>query len=294
VDRHAATSCADALSLSWRRPPASIPCAHLAEFDILLRSCVLVSCRRPRDPTSLMPRRKSDWIDLLPHRFSPALLIPASPLTYDNARQLQNGLKTRSRRPRPRGAKRFITDPLPTWASRRSDSSTSRLMVVRPPGVGDRGLQTLLDVDSDPLARKLQIGKCGRAFCPDRCATRLSFCGLHSPKHPGDCLASLSGRLRRLWFCSIAQSASLLWLLVARMAREGTGRREPAELVNPPFLVDPILGTCSGRCRRPNTKPTNCAGWSSAAPDLDPSRTADARAGTLLLEHELDERAFPD
>jgi len=33
-------------------------------------------------------------------------------------------------------------------------------------GIGDRRFQALLDVDSDPLARKLQVGERSRAFLP--------------------------------------------------------------------------------------------------------------------------------
>src|SRR5216683_1097624 len=53
-------------------------------------------------------------------------------------------------------------------------------------GVGDRGLQALLDVDSDPLARKLQIGK-GRRSLPaaDQLRDKIELLRAH-PKHPGD------------------------------------------------------------------------------------------------------------
>ena len=63
-------------------------------------------------------------------------------------------------------------------------------------GVGDRGLQTLLDVDSDPLARKLQIGKCGRSLpAADQLRDKIKLLRL-TRSIRAIALASLSGRLR--------------------------------------------------------------------------------------------------
>src|ERR1700738_1076494 len=52
-------------------------------------------------------------------------------------------------------------------------------------GVGDRRLQALLDVDRDPLARKLQIGKGSRSLpAADQLRDKIKLLRAH-PKHPG-------------------------------------------------------------------------------------------------------------
>src|SRR2546429_7124555 len=88
------------------------------------------------------------------------------------------------------------------------------------------------------LRENCRSARAAEAFLPRiSCATRLSFCGL-TRSIRATALASLSGRIRSRFGLLIAQSSSLLGFLVARMAVEGPGRRELAELVAHHFLVD--------------------------------------------------------
>src|SRR5258707_15735688 len=96
----------------------------------------------------------------------------------------ENGLNTRPERPRPRGAKRFITMPLPTWASETIRSSTSRSWLFSALAIADsRHFLT----STDPLARKLQIGKRGPSLpAADQLLDKIKLLRDH-PKRPGDC-----------------------------------------------------------------------------------------------------------
>ena len=60
-------------------------------------------------------------------------------------------------------------------------------------GIGDRRLQALLDVDRDPLARELQVGKRGRRLAAaDHLRDQVELLRAH-PKHPGDRLGLIVG-----------------------------------------------------------------------------------------------------
>src|SRR6185437_14497524 len=53
-------------------------------------------------------------------------------------------------------------------------------------GIGNRRFQALLDIDRDPLARKLQIGKRGRSLpAADQLRDKIELLRAH-PQHPGD------------------------------------------------------------------------------------------------------------
>src|ERR1700682_3747049 len=183
----------------------------------------------------------------------------------------ENGLNTRPERPRPRGAKRFITMPLPTCASATTRSSTSRSWLFSAPA------------------------SAAEAFRPRiNCATRLSFCGL-TRSIRATALASFSARLRSRFGLLIVYSSSLLGFLVARMAMEGTGRRDLAELVTHHFLVDRyrhmLLAVVDAEDQADELRQDGRA----AAPDLDDVVTAGrARDICLLEQRAFDERAFPD
>src|SRR6201989_3266647 len=148
----------------------------------------------------------------------------------------ESGVNTRPERPRPRGAKRFITMPLPTWASETTSSSTSRSWLFSALAIADSRL--FLTSTAIRLRENCRSASAADAFRPRiSCATRLSFCGL-TRSIRATALASLSARLRSRFGLLIVYSSSLLGFLVARMAMEGTGRRELAELVAHHFLVD--------------------------------------------------------
>src|SRR6202012_2056879 len=148
----------------------------------------------------------------------------------------ENGLNTRPERPRPRGAKRFMTMPLPTCASDTISSSTSRSWLFSALAIADS--RHFLTSTAIRLRENCRSASAAEAFRPRiSCATRLSFCGL-TRSIRATALASLSARLRSRFGLLIAYSSSLLGFLVARVAMEGTGRRELAELVPYHFLVD--------------------------------------------------------
>src|SRR6202795_2192433 len=205
----------------------------------------------------------------------------------------ENGLNTRPERPRPRGAKRFITMPLPTWASETIRSSTSRAWLFSALAIAHA--RHFLTATASRLRENCRSASAAEAFRPRiSCATRLSFCGLTRSMR-ATALASLSARTRSRFGLLIAYSSSLLGFLVARMAMEGTGRRELAELVTHHFLVDRyrhmLLAVVDTEDQADELRQDGRA----AAPDLDDVVTAGrARGICLLWQRALDERGFAD
>src|SRR6478752_2456493 len=204
----------------------------------------------------------------------------------------ENGLNTRPERPRPRGAKRFITMPLPTWASATTRSSTSRSWLFSAFAIADS--RHFLTSTAIRLRENCRSASAAEAFRPRiSCATRLSFCGL-TRSIRATAFASLSGRTRSRFGLLIAYSSSLLGFLVARMAMEGTGRRELAELVTHHFLVDRdrhvLLAVVDAERQADELRQDRRA----AAPDLDHVVTARRARGIRLAEQvTVDERALP-
>src|SRR6201985_3115707 len=205
----------------------------------------------------------------------------------------ENGLKTRPERPRPRGAKRFITMPLPTCASATTRSSTSRSWLFSALAIADS--RHFLTSTAIRLRENCRSASAAEAFRPRiNCATRLSFCGL-TRSIRATALASLSARLRSRFGLLIAYSSSLLGFLVARVTMEGTGRRELAELVSHHFLVDRhrhvLLSVVDAERQADELRQDRRA----TAPDLDHVMTAGRTRGICLLEQRtFNERAFPD
>src|SRR5215470_11541725 len=205
----------------------------------------------------------------------------------------ENGLNTRPERPRPRGAKRFITMPLPTCASDTTSSSTSRSWLFSALAIADS--RHFLTSTAIRLRENCRSASAAEAFRPRiNCATRLSFCGL-TRSIRATALASLSARLRSRLGLLIALSSSLLGFLVARMAVEGPRRRELAELVTDHFLVhrhrNVLLAVVDAEHEADELRQDGRA----AAPDLDDVVTAGRARGICLLEQRaFDERAFPD
>src|SRR5437588_4650145 len=205
----------------------------------------------------------------------------------------ENGLYTRPERPRPRGEKRFITMPLPTWASATTRSSTSRSWLFSAFAIADS--RHFLTSTAIRLRENCRSASAADAIRPRiSCATRLSFCGL-TRSIRATALASLSARLRSRFGLLIAYSSSLLGFLVARMAMEGTGRRELAELVTHHFLVDRyrhmLLAVVDTEDQADELRQDGRA----AAPYLDDVVATGRACGIYILEQRhLDERAFPD
>src|SRR6201989_1260389 len=198
----------------------------------------------------------------------------------------ESGVNPRPERPRPRGAKRFITMPLPTWASETTSSSTSRSWLFSAFAIADS--RHFLTSTAIRLRENCRSASAADAFRPRIiCATRLSFCGL-TRSIRATALASLSARLRWRFGLLIALSSSLLGFLVARMAVEGPGRRELAELVTDHFLVDRhryvLLAVVDAEHEADELRQDGRA----AAPNLDHVMTAGRTRGICLLE----QRAF--
>src|ERR1700748_1274606 len=205
----------------------------------------------------------------------------------------ENGLNTRPERPRPRGAKRFMTRPLPTKACDTTSSSTSRSWLFSALAIADS--RHFLTSTAIRLRENCRSASAAEAFRPRiSCATRFSFCGL-TRSIRATALASLSARLRSRFGLLIAQSSSLIGFLVARMAMEGTGRRELAELVSHHFLVDRhrhvLLSVVDAERQADELRQDRRA----TAPDLDHVMTAGRASCICLLEQRaFNERAFPD
>src|ERR1700755_841863 len=126
--------------------------------------------------------------------------------------------------------------PLPTCASETIRSSTSRSWLFSALAIADS--RHFLTSTAIRLRENCRSASAAEALRPRiSCATRLSFCG-ETRRILATALASVSASLRSRFGLLIAKSSSLLGFLVARMAVEGPGRRELAELVTHHFLVD--------------------------------------------------------
>src|SRR5213080_2783777 len=200
----------------------------------------------------------------------------------------ENGLYTRPERPRPRGAKRFITIPLPTCASATTRSSTSRSWLFSALAIADS--RHFLTSTAMRLRENCRSASAADALRPRiSCATRLSFCGLTRSMR-ATALASLSASARSRLGLLIVLSSSLLGFLVARMAVEGPGRRELAELVPDHFLVDRHRNVLLAVVDTEHQADELRQDGGAAAPDLDHIVTAGGARGICLLQ----QRAFDE
>src|SRR6185437_13645537 len=267
----------------------------LADLDVLVQQLAVfgLAGEPARIPGPVDAETQADRIDLLTHLILLAPLYALASTSRTTIVSCENGLNTRPERPRPRGAKRFITRPLPTKASETTSSSTSRSWLFSALAMADS--RHFLTSTAIRLRENCRSASAAEAFLPRiSCATRLSFCGL-TRSIRATALASLSGRLRSRLGLLIARSSSLLGFLVARMAVEGPGRRKLAELVADHFLVDRnrhvLLAVVDAEHQTDELRQDGRA----AAPDLDHVVTARrARGIRLLQKRAFDERAFPD
>src|SRR5262245_22423357 len=204
----------------------------------------------------------------------------------------------RPARPRARGEKRFMTSPLPTWASATTRSSTSRSWLFSALAIADsRHLRTSLAMRLRENCRSASAA--ATALPRISPATRLSFCGLTRMLR-ATAFASLSARFRPRDLLLIAvnpapELSRALCLAVRRMAMERPGRRELAELVADHLFGDEhrnvLLSVVDAERQADELRQDGRA----AAPDLDHVVTARrARCLSLLHDVAVDERAFPN
>src|SRR5712672_1612632 len=161
---------------------------HLADFDILVQQfAVFVLAGVPTGiPRPVDPETQPDWIDLLTHRILPRPGLGARLDLTNNDRQLRKWFKDTARAATAARCETLHHDAIADM--RLGDDQIVDIEIVIVLGVGDRGLQTLLDVDRDPLARELQIGERGRSFpAANQLRDKIELLRAH-PQHPGDCL----------------------------------------------------------------------------------------------------------
>src|SRR4029078_5107248 len=138
-------------------------------------------------------------------------------------------------RPRPRVWKRFMQRLLPTDASATIRRSTSRLWLFSALAIAE--FSAFFTSCAMRLWEKVSAWTAEAAFLPRMvAATRSSLRGLTRTVR-STALASLSASRRLLEGLLIARLL-LRNLLVARVGREGAGRRELAELVTDHLLGD--------------------------------------------------------
>src|SRR5450432_2266265 len=160
---------------------------HLADFDILVQQlAVLVLAGEPtRIPRPVDAETQSDWIDFLTHR-SLLRRLGAS-LGFDltnNDRQLREWAKYTARTATAARCETLHHDAVADM--RLSHDQLVDVEVVIVLGVGDRRFQALLDVDRDPLARKLQVGERSRCLpAADQLRDQIKLLRA-DPQHPGD------------------------------------------------------------------------------------------------------------
>src|SRR6195952_1820224 len=140
--------------------------------------------------------------------------------------RFEKGFRIRAPRPRARAWKRLRTSALPTkaWETTRSSTSKSWLFSALAMALS-RHFLTSVEIR---LRENCRSANAVSTFLPRIiCATRLSFCGLTRSMR-ATALASFSGSARGVACLPISAP---LRLLVGRVAREGAGRRELAELM---------------------------------------------------------------
>src|SRR6202042_1184980 len=137
----------------------------LADFDILVQQlAVFVLAGEPTGiPRPVDAETQPDWIDLLTHRILPRALSARLGLDLtNNDRQLREWFKNTARMATAARCETLHHDAVDDMSLGDDQIVDIEIMVVF--GIRDRRFQALLDVDRDPLARKLQIGECRRSL----------------------------------------------------------------------------------------------------------------------------------
>src|ERR1700731_4079229 len=164
----------------------------LADFDILVQQlAVFVLAGEPTGiPRPVDAETQADWIDLLTHRILPRSLSARLDLT-NHDRQLREWFKDTARAATAARGETLHDDAVADMRFRDDQIVDIEIMIVL--GVGNRRFQALLDVDRDPLARKLQVGERSRSLpAADQLRHQIELLRAH-PQHPGDRLGLVIG-----------------------------------------------------------------------------------------------------
>src|SRR5579863_7834502 len=172
----------------------------LADLDVLVQElAVFVLAGEPTGiPRPVDAKTQPDWIDFLTHRILPRPLGARLDLTNDD-RQLRERFENPARTATAARCKTLHHDAVADM--RLGDNQIVDIEIVIVLGIGDRRFQALLDVDRDPLARKLQIGERSRSLpAADQLCDEIELLRAH-PQHSGDRLGLVIGEAPfALWF----------------------------------------------------------------------------------------------
>ena len=132
---------------------------HFTDADILVEELrILVLAGEPTGiPGPVDAQTQPDWINLLTHRSLPPLGARLGLDLTNDDRQLRERLKNTTRTATAARCETLHHDAVANMRLCDDQSVDIEVMVVL--GVRNRGLQALLDVAGDPLARELQVGE---------------------------------------------------------------------------------------------------------------------------------------
>src|SRR6202043_1585930 len=221
----------------------------LADFDILVQQlAVFVLAGEPTGiPRPVDAETQADWIDLLTHRILPRSLSARLDLT-NHDRQLREWFKDTARAATAARGETLHDDAVADMRFRDDQIVDIEIMIVL--GVGNRRFQALLDVDRDPLARKLQVGERSRSLpAADQLRHQIELLRAH-PQHPGDRLGLVIGEAPfALWFAHrLILKPS--WLSCRPNGRGRSASAKTRRTCDRPFPRSPRPARASGRCRR--------------------------------------------
>src|SRR6202140_839995 len=192
VDRHPALLVRTLDHDSGDRRLLELLVQDLADFDILVQQlAVFVLAGEPTGiPRPVDAKTQPDWIDLLTHRSLPRRLSARLDLT-NHDRQLREWFKDTARAATAARGETLHDDAVADMRFRDDQIVDIEIMIVL--GVGNRRFKALLDVDRDPLARKLQVGERSRSLpAADQLRHQIELLRAH-PQHPGDRLGLVIG-----------------------------------------------------------------------------------------------------
>src|SRR5580698_27605 len=236
----------------------------LADFDILMQQlAVFVLAGEPTGiPRPVDTKTQPDWIDLLTHRILPRSLSARLGLDLtNNDRQLREWFKNTARTATAARCETLHHDAVADMSL--GDDQIVDIEVVVVFGIGDCRFQTLLDVHSDPLARKLQIGERSRSLpAADQLRDQVKLLRAH-PQHPGDRLGLV---IREAPFALRFAHRLVLkpsWLSCRPNGRGRSASARTRRTCDRPFPRSPRPARASDRCRRRTPGRRIAAGWSS-------------------------------
>jgi len=188
MDRHPALSCADAsITILATAACLSSLCRISRILTILVQQlAVFVLAGEPTGiPRPVDAETQPDWIDLFDPSFSPALLSASLSLDLTNDdRQLREWFKNPARAATAAPARNVSSRAVADMSSETIQIVDIEIVIVL--GIGDGRFQALLDVDRNPLARELQIGKGSRSLpAADQLRDKIKLLRA-DPQHAGD------------------------------------------------------------------------------------------------------------